>query len=142
MESRQNRKGLASLGNVLKYACIGTLLVGVTSCGGSSGGGGGSSSSSSSSPPDQVSKAYCAENKLLVEKLSSNAISKEVAIVAGATGATCGGLLIFAGADLGVSAGICAIVVGGASVWKMLTMDEKGTVKEVIDEHLDPRCVA
>lgn len=141
MESRQNRKDLASLGNVLKYACIGTVLAGITSCGGSSGGGGGSGRSSSP-PPEEISKDYCAENKILVEKLSSNAINKEVAIDGGGSGlAGCGALVILTGGtDLGALAGACTLFVATTTWIKVLTMDEAATVKKVLDEHLDPRC--
>ncbi|MEK7538836.1 MAG: hypothetical protein AAB552_03260 [Patescibacteria group bacterium] len=149
MESRQNRKDLARLGNVLKYACIGTLLVGITSCGSSGGGGGGSSSSSSGSssrssspPPAEVDDTYCAQNKLLVEKLSSNAINKEVVIDGGGSGlAGCGVLVILTGGtDLGMLAGACTLVVAATTWIKVLTMDEATTVRKVLDEHLDPRC--
>ena len=99
--------------------------------------------SSSLPPPAEVSKAYCAENKLLVEKLSSNAINKEVAIVGGGTGlAGCGALILLAGLDWGVSAGVCTLVVAGTTLLAVSTVDEAAIVQKVIDEHLDSRCVA
>lgn len=132
MEIRRNTKDSASLGNVLKCACLVVLFVALTSCEGKK----------SAPPPAQISKDYCAENKILVEKLSANAINKEVVIVGGGTGlAGCGALvLLTAGMDLGALAGICTLIVATTTWTKVLTMDEAATVKKVLDKNLDPRC--
>lgn len=135
METKRNLKDSPCLNGVLKCACFIVILTSITSC--ESGG----SSASASAPPPQISENYCEENKLVVEKLSSNAINKEVAIVGAGTGVGCGVLvLLTAGADLGALAGICTVAVAGATAWKMLAMDEATIIRNVVSEHLDPRC--